>query len=169
YIVNTIIVISERSLTPDRNGTEVMRSNFYSKHDCSPTFYRFKDPRTVIRLTSLCENKESARFTLRVSGNPTATTAGLAGVSIALSSKVEKALLDWIPIDSRLYAVLLNGTVRTRKDRDTRRNLFVVSVYAPTDCSSNKVKDGFYRKLSDLLCKTERTDVVIVVGDFNAQ
>ncbi|TNN21093.1 polyprotein, partial [Schistosoma japonicum] len=53
---------------------------------------------------------ESARFTLRVSGDPTATTRGLAGVGIALSLKTEQALLDWIPIDSRLCAVRLNGT-----------------------------------------------------------
>ncbi|RTG88280.1 uncharacterized protein DC041_0005854 [Schistosoma bovis] len=53
--------------------------------------------------------------------------------------------------------------------RDTRRCLFVVSAYSPTDCSSDDVKDEFYRKLSDLLRKAKRSDVVIVAGDFNAQ
>ncbi|TNN04779.1 polyprotein, partial [Schistosoma japonicum] len=80
---------------------------------CCISETRIQDPSTVIRLTSPCENKEPARFTLRVSGDPTATTRGLAGVGIALSLKAEQALLDWIPIDSRLCAVRLNGTVRT--------------------------------------------------------
>ncbi|KAK4467292.1 hypothetical protein MN116_000315, partial [Schistosoma mekongi] len=52
---------------------------------------------------------------------------------------------------------------------DTRRCLFVVSAYAPTDCSSDEVKDEFYRKISDPLRKAKRTDVVIMAGDFNAQ
>ncbi|PXX94074.1 hypothetical protein DF185_23100, partial [Marinifilum breve] len=103
------------------------------------------------------------------SGSPDSASRGLAGVGIALSPRAELALLEWIPIDSRLCAVRLNGTVRTRKDRDTRRCLFVVSAYSPTDCSSDDVKDEFYRKLSDLLRKAKRSDVVIVAGDFNAQ
>ncbi|CAH8485715.1 unnamed protein product [Schistosoma margrebowiei] len=98
-----------------------------------------------------------------------ASSRGLAGVGIALSMRAEQALLEWIPINSRLCAVRLNGSVRTRKDRDTRRCLFVVSAYAPTDCSSDEVKDEFYRKLSELLQKAKRSDIVLVGGDFNAQ
>ncbi|CAH8465708.1 unnamed protein product [Schistosoma curassoni] len=45
----------------------------------------------------------------------------------------------------------------------------VVSAYSPTDCSSDDVKDELYRKLSYLLRKARRSDVVIVAGDFNAQ
>ncbi|CAH8613030.1 unnamed protein product, partial [Schistosoma mattheei] len=98
-----------------------------------------------------------------------ASSRGLAGVGIALSMRAEQALLEWIPVNSRLCAVRLNGYVRTRKDRDTRRCLFVVSAYAPTDCSSDEVKDEFYRKLSELLQKAKRSDIVLVAGDFNAQ
>ncbi|CAH8648439.1 unnamed protein product [Schistosoma mattheei] len=98
-----------------------------------------------------------------------ASSRGLAGVGIALSMRAEQALLEWIPVNSRLCAVRLNGSVRTRKDRDTRRCLFVVSAYAPTDCSSDEVKDEFYRKLSELLQKAKRSDIVLVAGDFNAQ
>ncbi|CAH8290604.1 unnamed protein product [Heterobilharzia americana] len=63
----------------------------------------------------------------------------------------------------------LNGTVRTKRNSETRRCLFVVSACAPTDCSSDEVKDEFYRKLSNLLSKAKRSDVVVVAGDFNAQ
>ncbi|CAH8635224.1 unnamed protein product [Schistosoma curassoni] len=83
--------------------------------------------------------------------------------------RAEQALLEWIPVNSRLCAVRLNGSVRTQKDRDTRRCLFVVSAHAPTDCSSDEVKNEFYRKLSELLQKAKRLDIVLVAGDFNAQ
>ncbi|KAH9583805.1 Craniofacial development protein 2 [Schistosoma haematobium] len=135
---------------------------------CCASKTLIQDPSSVIQLTSPCQNKEPTRFTLRVSGSPDAASRGLAGVGIASSPRAEIDLLDWIPVDSRLCAVRLDGTVRTRKGRHTRRCLFVVSAYSPTDCSSDDVKDEFYRKLSDLR-KARRTDVVIVAGDFNAQ
>ncbi|VDP43854.1 unnamed protein product [Schistosoma margrebowiei] len=50
-------------------------------------------------------------------------------------------------------------------DKDTRRCFFVVSAYAPTDCSS----DEFYRKLSEVLQKAKGSDIVLVADDFNAQ
>ncbi|RTG85806.1 uncharacterized protein DC041_0013076 [Schistosoma bovis] len=136
---------------------------------CCVSETRIQDPSSVIHLTSSCQNKEPTRFTLRVSGSPDSASRGLAGVRIVLSPRAELALLEWIPVDSRLCAVRLNGTVRIRKDRDTLRCLFVVSAYSPTDCSADDVKDEFYRKLSDLLLKARRSDVVIVAGDFNAQ
>ncbi|CAH8650188.1 unnamed protein product [Schistosoma margrebowiei] len=136
---------------------------------CRVSETRIQDPSSVIHLTSPCQNKEPTRFTLRVSGSRDSASRGLAGVGIALSPRAELALLEWIPVDSRLCAVRLNGTVRIRKDRDTRRCLFVVSAYSPTDCSADDVKDEFYRKLSDLLRKARRSDVVIMAGDFNAQ
>lgn len=74
-----------------------------------------------------------------------------------------------IPIDSRLCIVRLNETVRTPKDKDTHRGLFIVSVYAPADCSSNEVKDEFYMKLSNLLQKTKRSAEEMVTGDFYVQ
>ncbi|CAH8579798.1 unnamed protein product [Schistosoma haematobium] len=136
---------------------------------CCVSQTRIQDPSSVIHLTSPCQNKEPTRSTLRVSGSPDSASRGLADVGIALSSRAELALSDWIPVDSRLCAVRLNGTVRIRKDRDTRHCLFVVSVYSPTDCSSDDVKDEFYRKLSDLLRKARLSDVVIMASDFNTQ
>nr|CAX83711.1 endonuclease-reverse transcriptase [Schistosoma japonicum] len=83
--------------------------------------------------------------------------------------RAEQALLEWIPVNSRLCAVQLNGSVRTQRNRDTRRCLFVVSAYAPTDCSPDKLKDEFYRNLCELLQKAKHSDIVVVAGDFNAQ
>ncbi|CAH8658448.1 unnamed protein product [Schistosoma rodhaini] len=136
---------------------------------CCVSETRIQDPSVVIHLTSPRQNGQPTKYTLRVSGDPLASSRGLAGVGIALSTRAEQALLEWIPVNSRLCAVRLNGSIRTRKDRDTRRCLFVVSAYAPTDCSHDEVKDDFYRKLSELLQKAKRSDIVVVAGDFNAQ
>ncbi|CAH8624462.1 unnamed protein product [Heterobilharzia americana] len=94
---------------------------------------------------------------------------GLAGICIALSTRAESSLLHWIPVDSRLCTVRLSGTVRTKKNGETRRCLFVISAYAPTDCSSYAVKGESYRKLSSLLSKAKHSEVVVVAGDLNAQ
>ncbi|CAH8633515.1 unnamed protein product [Schistosoma curassoni] len=102
--------------------------------------------------------------TFRVSGDAVASFRGLGGVDIALSTRAEQALLEWIPVNSRLYVVRLNSSVRTRKGRDTHRCLFVVSAYGPTDCSPDEVKDEFYRKLSELLYNSERSDIVLVAA-----
>lgn len=59
-----------------------------------------------------------------------------------------------IPIDGCMCAVWLNGTVRTRKDRDTYHCLFFVAAYAHTDCSWDKVKDELYMKLSNFIRKS---------------
>ncbi|VDP40026.1 unnamed protein product [Schistosoma curassoni] len=115
---------------------------------CCVSETRIQDPSVVIHLTSPRQHGEPTRYTLRVSGDLPASSRGLAGVGIALSMRAEQALLEWIPVNSRLCPVRLNGSVRTRKDRDTRRCLFVVSAYALTDCSSDEVKDEFYRKLN---------------------
>ncbi|VDP31554.1 unnamed protein product [Schistosoma margrebowiei] len=79
---------------------------------CCVSETRIQDPSSVIHLTSPCQNKEPTRFTLRVSGSPDSASRGLADVGIALSPRAELALLEWIPVDSRLCAVRLNGTVR---------------------------------------------------------
>lgn len=44
----------------------------------------------------------------------------------------------------------------------------MISPYAPTDCNT-EVKDEFYKKLSSLLRKAKRSDVVTVLRGFSAQ
>ncbi|CAH8453374.1 unnamed protein product [Schistosoma guineensis] len=83
--------------------------------------------------------------------------------------RVGQALLEWIPVNSRLCVVRLNGSARTQKDRDTRRCLFVVSAYAPTDRNLDEMKGDFYRKLSELLQKAKCSNIVLLADDFNAQ
>ncbi|KER30938.1 hypothetical protein T265_02748 [Opisthorchis viverrini] len=61
-------------------------------------------------------------------------TRGIYGVGVALSPRAERALLDWIPVNSSLRRPL-SGC------RHKKGCLFVVSAYSPTDGSSNSEKD----------------------------
>ena len=134
---------------------------------CCLSETRIQDSSSTIRLTSLSDPKET--FHLRVSGDPEASASGQAGVGVALSTRAEAALLDWIPVNSRLCAVRLEGSCRVNRQRSDKRCLFVISVYAPTDCSPDAVKDDFYHHLHNLLRKAPKTDIVILAGDLNAR
>ena len=62
-------------------------------------------------------------------------------VGFAINPRAECALLDWIPVNSRLCAVRLAGSIKVNANRHGKRCLFVVSAYAPTDGSSEQEKD----------------------------
>ena len=106
---------------------------------------------------------------MRLSGDPVASSSGLAGVGVALSARAEAALIDWIPINSRLCAVRLESSIKVRRNRREKRCLFIISAYAPTDCSPDAIKDEFYHQLTVLLQKARPTDIAIPAGDLNAQ
>jgi hypothetical protein len=133
---------------------------------CSISGTRIQDPSIVTRLEASNSEKQ---FWLRLSGDPAAESRGTAGVGVALSAQAESALLDCIPVNSRLCAIRLKSTVKVRSCRPSSRNLFVISVYAPTDCSSDADKNGFYTELHKLLNLRKSSDIVVMGGDFNAQ
>lgn len=85
-----------------------------------------------------------------------------------LSVLVECALFDWISGKIHLCGVQLGGSVLVDTSRLKHRCLFVVSVYAPTDCSSSGTRDDFYHELPRLLQSVRSADVFVAV-DFNAQ
>lgn len=121
----------------------------------STTSYRciYKDPSTAIQWNSSNQYKEPVQFSLRLSGVMTAIAHVPASVGLASNPKVEHSLLDWIPKYSCFCTIWPNETARNRKDGGVHHCHFVISAYTPTDCSSDKVKDKFYRKLSTLLQK----------------
>ena len=59
----------------------------------------------------------------------------------------------------------------TRIRNPDRRHhcVFVISAYAPTDCTSDLLKDAFYQELDMLLGRAKGSDIVILAGDINAQ
>ncbi|KER27324.1 hypothetical protein T265_05644 [Opisthorchis viverrini] len=114
-------------------------------------------------------NSALSHFSFSVSGDPEAMARGIYGVGVALSPRAERALLDWIPVNSRLCAVRLSSSIKLNASRNKKRCLFVVSAYAPTDCISDAEKDTFCRELSGLIRQAKSTDIVILAGDLNAQ
>ncbi|CAH8665748.1 unnamed protein product [Schistosoma haematobium] len=135
---------------------------------CCLSETRIQDSGEVLQIRSPSVASKSL-FYVRLSGDPVASSSGLAGVGVALSARAEAALVDWIPINSRLCAVRLESSIKVRRNRREKRCLFVISAYAPTDCSPDAIKDEFYHQLSVLLQKVRSTDIVVLAGDLNAQ
>lgn len=94
---------------------------------------------------------------------------GQRGIGIVLTDKGESTLRDRIPVNSSLCATGLQGSFRIESDKFVRGNLFVISVYALTDCSPNAQKDQFYDALADLVRKNKGSGVVVLASAFSTQ
>lgn len=82
--------------------------------------------------------------------------------------RTERALLDWILVNSHSCTFRLDGSVSTNDSRLERRYLFNVSVSAPTDCSFPAIKEEICRQLTSFLGSGHSTNVVVVAADCNA-
>ena len=128
---------------------------------CCVSETRIQDASKVTELTA---SSVAYRFWLRTYGDPESVATGSARVGIVLSQKAECCLVDWIPVDSRLCAVRLTTSVKVSHECEVSRCLFIVSAYAPTNCSSEAAKDSFYDALRALLRRAESSDIVVVAG-----
>lgn len=135
---------------------------------CCLSETRLYDSTNVTKLVSPIPDSRK-KFYLRCSGDPSSIASGTAGTSIALNEEAENSLIEWIPINSRLCAVRLDGSCRVNRNKTIKRCLFVVAAYAPTDCSSDIMKDQFYDELNNLILRAPSTDLVVLAGDFNAR
>ena len=109
------------------------------------------------------------KYFLRTSGDEQSKAAGLYCVGIVLNQRSEAAFLDWIPLNSRLCAVRLEGAIHKNRQCKTKRCLFVISAYAPADISSDDLKDMIYDQLTAPINQSRSSDIVILAGDLNAQ
>ncbi|KER25814.1 hypothetical protein T265_06792 [Opisthorchis viverrini] len=97
-----------------------------------------------------------------VSSDPEAMARGVHGVGVALSPGAERALRDWIPMNSLPVTQLnqaQNLCIKTRP--------YVVSVYALTDCGSDAERDAFYLDLSGFIRQPRSIDIVILVSELH--
>lgn len=95
-------------------------------------------------------------------------SSGLDGLSVALITRVETTLIDWILIDSQLCAARLESSIQV-KNRCSRQYPFVIFVCAPTYCNQHGIKNEFHRQLSDLHWKQRSGDIVVPVEDLDVQ
>ena len=81
------------------------------------------------------------------------------GVGFVVSSDADKSVLAFQPYSDRIAVLTLAGKIKTN----------IVSVYAPTNSSSDASKDEFYGHLQEVLDSFSKSDMILLTGDFNAQ
>ena len=82
------------------------------------------------------------------------------GVGILLGNEAARALIAWNPVNERIMTARL-------QTRHCRAKTMIV--YAPTEDANDTDKDEFYHQCQDLLNSIPTSDIVLLMGDFNAQ
>ena len=100
------------------------------------------------------------------------------GVGIALDKKATAAWKNagevWEAVSSRVVMARLKwaGVVKKkhgRHKRDKDMYMSVIYVYAPTAKAPPGIKQKFFAELQDALDKIPESDILVVLGDFNAR
>ena len=82
------------------------------------------------------------------------------GVAVALNRAAYSALKSWFPVNSRLFVA---------KFKHRFSSLSIVVAYAPTNDASGADKNEFYESLEQAMQLTNCYDLVLCLGDFNAE
>ena len=79
------------------------------------------------------------------------------GVAIIMKKGMEKYLMEWKPVNSRIIQARLKG-------RQT--NLSIIQCYAPTNDSNDRDKEAFYEQLQATFENVHGRDLLLVMGDL---
>ena len=82
------------------------------------------------------------------------------GVGFLLSTHAKKALIGYNPISSRIISARFDAAPF---------KISVIHVYAPTSSSSEEDIEAFYNDIEEALTKTDKKDILILTGDWNAK
>lgn len=112
-----------------------------------------------IRWKGSGERRLSTGETLLYSGKPE-NDAHSGGVGFLLSKNAKLCLTAWNPISDRIISLRLATKAR---------NITFVQIYAPTEQAPDDVKDAFYEQLDHTMNNVRKSDMVVLMGDMNAQ
>lgn len=82
------------------------------------------------------------------------------GVGFILNAASAHALIGWEPVNERII---------TARFQTKHFKMTAIQIYAPTEDASEQDKDKFYEQVQDIIDKTPRRDIKILLGDMNAQ
>lgn len=82
------------------------------------------------------------------------------GVGIILSPAARKSLLEFKPISDRIISIRLHAKLR---------KITIIQCYAPTEQDTDEQKDAFYDQLETCFMSSPKSDMKIIMGDFNAK
>jgi hypothetical protein len=94
------------------------------------------------------------------SGMPNADDDHIRGVGILVNKNIRGALLEWNPVSERII---------TARIQNKLRKMSIVQCYAPTENTELSEKEAFYSLLDKTLMGIRRSDIIVMMGDFNAQ
>ncbi|XP_068208485.1 craniofacial development protein 2-like [Palaemon carinicauda] len=81
-------------------------------------------------------------------------------IGMMMTSRTEKALIDWRAVNSRLLLP---------KFKSKQCNQSIIVCYTPTNDSPEERKDEYYEELLSVIDEIHVRDMKIVIGDFNAK
>ena len=82
------------------------------------------------------------------------------GVALILSQRAEKSLLGFNPVNDRIISA---------RFKTMTGSMTVCQAYAPTMLASDQEIEEFYDKLQEVINSAPRTDMIILMGDFNVK
>ena len=85
-----------------------------------------------------------------------------AGVALILSKRARDSLIDWEGHGDRI----IRATFRSSRDR---LNMDIIMVYAPTNEAEEETKELFYHRLTAVMDRRPRRNLIVVMGDLNAK
>ena len=91
---------------------------------------------------------------------PNADDDHIRRVGILVNKNIRGALIEWNPVSERIV---------TARIQTKLRKMSIVQCYAPTENAELDEKVAFYSLLDKTLLGIKRSDIIVMMGDFNAQ
>jgi len=93
-------------------------------------------------------------------GMPNVDDDHIRGVGILVNKNIRGAFLEWNPVSERI----ITARIQTKL-----RKMSIVQCYAPIENAELDEKEAFYSLLDKTLLGIKRNDIIVMMGDFNAQ